>query len=1222
MDKELIVAFEAYRKGDFALALRHARAATTTDPEVAGKVWMLIANCQLKLGEKLESAKAFRQAAVFAPQQKAEFLKFAARLYVMERRPDLLATIAPEAGAANAGDGDFIYEMANMLLGAGIHPALEALVPLLDMRNNWHLQAVITHYQLTRKPEKLRPLIEQRYGESPDDSFIAMHYFMFCRSSLNFTGARRWLEMMKTPEDPLTAEILYRDQPLSRRYWSDDEAVLNSASGTIDHLVASHGTPMPRRAIRPSGEKLRIGYISSDLTLHATMYLLYDVFVAHDRSRFDITFFCHTPASQAAIQSTWDPVLQAEIVPVRQMISTEIAEEISRRGIDILVDLKGHTTGHRLGAVAISDAPVKATWIGYPGSVRGAGLDYHITDPIVTPDAAKPWYEEKLCRLPETYQGNCSVTKPRPKPQRRADHGLPEDTFLFASFNSPAKISPETMALWARVLEAVPDSLFWILCAGAEQQANLAAEFARLGIPRQRLIFAEGSAYADHISRVGLADLALDTFPYNGHTTTSDLLWGGLPVLTRRGRTFAARVSESLLTAIGLPELVAEDETDFLARAVALAGNREALATLRARLQENRARMPLYDTERFTRHLERAYEMMAARARQGLAPDHIDVPALPPRHSAFLPAADLAPAQGDEEAALRHAHARGDHADVVRMAGADPRWRATEALSCECLVLLAESHEAVGADDAAGTYFGAAATKTRPARRDLLERSLAAFMRRLLAGKLLSSNGYEVAKLLLEKDPNHAQAYRYLRYAMHQFAAIDDLRQWDALVLEKLRKGDPFCRRHEVLFDLVTWCDDEAVLASADPAEIVVPFSPESRARRRAEPHVFQSRIRLAYLFSDFQENHPVMRIAHGIIANHDPQRFDVTFFDIAKAEPDEPTRAFQASLGRVIRLGHLGLQAARETVRGHGIDILVDLNGPTSGAWPDLLNAGLAPVQVAWIGFPGSGIGIDCDYIIGDHVVTPDESAPWYHERFCRLPETYQGNTRSARPLPRPVTREALGLPAGFLFASFNNIRKLTPQTVDLWSEILRGASDAHLLMVAPFDLQRQNVARAFAEKGVPARQLLFAGTLPYDEHLSRITAVDLCLDNYPYNGHATTSDVLWAGVPLLTLKGRHFASRVSESLLKALDMPDLVADHAGDFIERAIALTHAPDHLAALRHRIAENRDTKPLFDPERFTRHLERGYEMMVERARNGLAPDHIDVPALPPRTAPFL
>ncbi|WP_154665000.1 O-linked N-acetylglucosamine transferase, SPINDLY family protein [Allorhizobium undicola] len=625
----LMLALAAYRDGAYAAALGNLDAALAGQGGEAGQAWMLAANCRLKLGQTVEAADAFAAAAGALPEKQAEFLRFAARLYLNARRTDRLAAVAVAAARSNAADRALVLDIGRALLAAGFHPELEQILPLMDMEDDSAFAFAFSHYQLLRQPEKLKPLIEARYLADPGNGFIASHYFSFSRTILDFDAARSWQAIANHPDDPVHNQILMQEPPLSRCYWADDYAALTRAR-------AKSATPVPRRPVSPAGERLKIAYLSSDLTIHATTYLLYDVFLAHDRSRFDITFLCSTPPRQALVQQGWDAVLKAEIRPVGGLAPQQLADEISRLGIDILVDLKGYTAGNQLAALSLSDAPVKATWIGFPGTVQGVGLDYHITDPIVTPDAAKAWFDEKLCRLPETYQGNCSATKPRPRAESRAAHGLPEEAFIFASFSSPAKISLDTMECWARILTGAPHSLIWLLCDGQLLQDNILAEFARLGIARERVLFAAGRAYGDHISRAALADMALDTFPYNGHTTTSDMLWAGLPMLTRRGQSFAARVSQSLLAAIGLPELVAENREDFIARAIAYAHDGAAVRELKRRLAENRAIKPLFDTQRFTRHLEQGYEMMAERARLGLAPDHIDVAALPARDKPFL----------------------------------------------------------------------------------------------------------------------------------------------------------------------------------------------------------------------------------------------------------------------------------------------------------------------------------------------------------------------------------------------------------------------------------------------------------------------------------------------------------------------------------------------------------------------------------------------------------
>lgn len=630
-------ALNAYKAGDLPNALRLALAAVEREKKQAGMLRMLIANIQVKMGDQLNAAENFRLAAKAMPDRQAEFLKFASKLFIAAGRLQPISEIGLQAASLNVDDGDFLVSVFEALLALGVVEGIDAFLPRLDMRQGRHLQFAINYCQKVRKTAQLKTILDQRYSENPEDSFVAVNYFTFGRSILDFKVARQWVELVKNPDEPAQQEIFLRELALLRRYWCDDEAL--HARPSIDAMAAAQfhsNRALARRTIRPAGEKLRIGYLSADFAVHATMTLLYDTLLAHDRQRFDITLFCTTPAGAAQAQKNWHPTLQGEVVVLRDMTNQQAIEEISRRDIDILVDLKGHTADARMAIVSGSDAPLKVTYLGFPGSVRGVELDYAITDAIVTPDSVKPHYTEKLCRLPETYQCNSSTSRAQIKPANRAEYGLPEGVFVFASFNAPAKISPATIDLWVRTLTAVPDSLLWILCSGELARANVKDELVRLGLAPDRILFADGLDYPTHISRVGLADLALDTFPYNGHTTTSDLLWGGLPVLTKKGQSFASRVSESLLSAVGLPDLVAADEDDFVAKAVAYAADPASIVQLKARLAANRSMMPLFDTERFTRHLESAYEMMAERARAGLVPDHIDVPALPARMVPFL----------------------------------------------------------------------------------------------------------------------------------------------------------------------------------------------------------------------------------------------------------------------------------------------------------------------------------------------------------------------------------------------------------------------------------------------------------------------------------------------------------------------------------------------------------------------------------------------------------
>ncbi|MBB4007086.1 O-linked N-acetylglucosamine transferase, SPINDLY family protein [Allorhizobium taibaishanense] len=489
---------------------------------------------------------------------------------------------------------------------------------------------------------------------------------------------------------------------------------------------------------------------------------------------------------------------------------------------------------------------------------------------------------------------------------------------------------------------------------------------------------------------------------------------------------------------------------------------------------------------------------------------------------------------------------------------------------------------------------------------------------RLLAYDLYKNNGRRekavaLAEPILKDNPRHLEAALLCRSRLFEFAMLDELKRDNEAAAKGIAAGDDFAISCEIPLNALYWCDDESLLARLSDQEKST-ISPEVRQARRTRPHIYGEKIRVGYLSGDFTSNHAVIVNLQGVLERHDRDRFEIILYcNTTQAKIDRDNGA-RARMGTIKRIADLSTHAAAELIRGDGVDILIDLQGHTQDARIDLINSGLAPIQVNWLGFPGSGTGIDCDYIIGDRVVTPDSSKPFYHEKFCRLPETYEPNDNINRPLPPPAPRTALGLPDDkFVFASFNNIRKLSPQTAEAWATIMQAQPDSVMCLLCEPERARDNLRGYFGRQGIAADRLIFVPPLNYAQHLGRVQAVDLVLDSFPYCGHTTTSDCLWAGVPVLALRGRSFASRVSESLLRALDIPELVAPTVEDYISQALDLARDRSRLAALRARIAANRHTTPLFDTDRFTRHLEDAYAMMVERARAGLEPDHIDVPA---------
>jgi predicted O-linked N-acetylglucosamine transferase (SPINDLY family) len=295
------------------------------------------------------------------------------------------------------------------------------------------------------------------------------------------------------------------------------------------------------------------------------------------------------------------------------------AQAIHADAVDILVDLKGYTQHARTEIMALRPAPVQASYLGYPGTMGAGFIDYLIADRVVIAPGSEEAYSERIVFLPGSYQVN-DRKRPLAQTPSRAACGLPEEAVVFCCFNQSYKILPETFATWMRLLRAVPRSVLWLLEANPWAVRNLRREARARGVDPARLIFAPRLPLDRHLARLPLADLVLDTRPYNAHTTASDALWTGVPVVTCPGDTFASRVAASLLVAAGLPELVAATLEDYEALAVRLARAPEERAALRRHLTESRCSMPLFDTPAFTRHLERAYEEMWRKHLAGTKP--------------------------------------------------------------------------------------------------------------------------------------------------------------------------------------------------------------------------------------------------------------------------------------------------------------------------------------------------------------------------------------------------------------------------------------------------------------------------------------------------------------------------------------------------------------------------------------------------------------------------
>ena len=466
-------------------------------------------------------------------------------------------------------------------------------------------------------------------------------------------------------------------------------------------------------------------------------------------------------------------------------------------------------------------------------------------------------------------------------------------------------------------------------------------------------------------------------------------------------------------------------------------------------------------------------------------------------------------------------------------------------------------------------------------------------------------------KLITEHPDDHFTQFKLMSVA-REFCDYETVALSEAWLEGQLAAGREWVFEGQTPFTNLLHCADERLnrLAANNPNLKQSPAP--SAGTRRALPHQWGPKIRIGYLSGDFGSTHAVLRLCRRVLELHDRARFDVTLYCYTEDKLIARDEGGRALWGRIVPVRDLSPPEIAARIRADGIDIVVDLMGHTGHSRSHVLNHGAAPIQIAWLGFPGSTTGIDLDYVVGDRFVLPDSARPHYHEKFVRMPHSYQANDDTHRALPRPISRAELGLPDGaFVFGSFNANRKITPQTLDLWAEVLNRVPGSVLWSMIFHEISRENFRAYLAGKGIAPERIIFADAIAYDEHVNRITAADLGLDTFPYNGHTTTSDMLWAGLPVLTKRGSNFASRVSESLLNAAGLPGLVAADERDFVETAVALANDPAKLAAYRKYLDAERHRLPLFDSARFCRDLERAYEMLIGRAKAGLEPDHIDV-----------
>jgi predicted O-linked N-acetylglucosamine transferase (SPINDLY family) len=464
--------------------------------------------------------------------------------------------------------------------------------------------------------------IERAVGLAPQAHCVA-EALQFHMSLCDWDGARRTLERLQAAAsgvEAINTFVLFS--------FSEDPAEHLRSARAQARLVMRTVTALAPRQGR-AHEKLRVGYLSADYRTHATTTLVAELFELHDRSTFEIFGVSFGPTDGSAAQRRIESACH-RFVDLRQESDREIARWLREQEIDIAVDLKGYTAHARSGVLACRPAPVQVSYLGYPGTMGAPFIDYLVADEFLIPEAEQQFYQEKIAYLPDSYQANDRRREDAAATPARSALGLPDGAFVFCCFNNNWKITEPVFEVWMRLLSRVGGSVLWLLADNPGAAANLRREAAKRGVAAERIVFCDRTSTAEHLARHRLADLFLDTLPVNAHTTASDALWMGLPIVTCAGRAFPGRVAGSLLRAVRLDELVAGTLADYEQLALRLASDPARLREIRGYLERERLTLPLFDTPAFCRHLESAYRHMWMRHCEGKVPETFRVERLGP----------------------------------------------------------------------------------------------------------------------------------------------------------------------------------------------------------------------------------------------------------------------------------------------------------------------------------------------------------------------------------------------------------------------------------------------------------------------------------------------------------------------------------------------------------------------------------------------------------------
>ena len=876
-------------------------------------------------------------------------------------------------------------------------------------------------------------------------------------------------------------------------------------------------------------DRLSIGYLSPDVREHVVLSFSYALMTALDPARFDVTVYALNE------EDSYTAHVRKSVGNLRNLVrlsAEEAAQTIYRDGIDILVDLAGHTAGRTLPILACRPAPVQISGIGYFASTGLSTVDYFLADPILAAGAAEEGFTEELLVLPHThFCWQPLHTAPAPAHVPAAGRSI-----VFGSFNNFTKLNDRVLQTWAEILRRVPGSRLLFktdVFSYPDAREEALARIAAAGIPMDR-VEAEGAS-RDYLAAYHRMDIALDPFPYPGGGTTCDALYMGVPVVTLAGDSLGSRFGASLLENIGAGALIAHTEEEYVERAVSLAGDSALLDALHAGLRGMMEKSPVMDAAGYGRDVGAAYE--AVWKRYAERSDALKSPAAYD-DSMIMELASLKDCIFAALAAERYAEAEQSTARALAAGAEDDMLRYLHAYAVERQGDLPRAM--VLAED----YIAAGRTKLR---HEFMR------LRAAVAYRMGDVRTTEFYRRAYEEEPEDPSLYSSILLAQNAQTVDEE---------ELFRAHLGYAR----LFDRVPRYTDHV-------------------------PHAHE-KIRVGYISPDFRRN-VMQHFVQPLLTAYDRARFEVYAYSTAET-PDEVTAALRPHVTVWRDMGGAAPEEIAARIHCDEIDILVDLAGHAAhGALPVLARRP-APVQMMGLGYMATSGLSEVDAFLTDEACDPvgGASEKYFTERLIRLPSQFVYVPRAGLPAAAGTPAKKRG---HILFGVFNQYRKFTDDMLLLWREILARVPRAQLLLKTQIffaPAMAEEARERLLQIGFdPARVILEPATTDYME---RYLDVDIALDTYPWPGGGTTCDALYMGVPVVTMFGARRSTRFSYALLHHVGLESCAVQAPEDYVKRAAALAGDLDGLDRMHKELRTRMERSAIMDQQGYMKALERAYE----------------------------